>query len=291
MRPLDAAWIATHPLPEVSDDADKNTRGRVLLVGGSRHTPGSLRLAGEAALRSGAGKLQIATVANVAAQLGLLVPEAAVIPLPMERDGEIGRAAIEVLENATTRCDTLILGPGMRGSAKVTELIEALCATPRPGLSLVLDAGAIVACGALEKLLLTHAERVILTPHHGEMAALTGHPIESVDETPREHAQDVAKRFGAVVVLKSPRTLVAAPDGAMLAYEGGGAGLATGGSGDVLAGIAGGLLARGADPVRAAAWSVWLHGEAGRRVAARIGPIGFLARDLMVEIPRLIARG
>jgi ADP-dependent NAD(P)H-hydrate dehydratase len=95
---------------------------------------------------------------------------------------------------------------------------------------------------------------------------------------------------GAIVVLKSQRTVVAAPDGPSLAYEGGGPGLATGGSGDVLAGIAGGLLARGADPFIAAAWSVWLHGEAGKRVAKRIGPIGFLARELLVEIPWLLAR-
>ena len=93
-----------------------------------------------------------------------------------------------------------------------------------------------------------------------------------------------------MIALKAGDTVIAAPDGTLLLYRGGGVGLATGGSGDVLAGIIGGLLARGAAPLVAAGWGVWLHGEAGRRLGERIGPLGFLARELLAEIPRLMHR-
>ena len=93
-----------------------------------------------------------------------------------------------------------------------------------------------------------------------------------------------------MVALKAGETVIATPDGALLLYPGGGVGLATGGSGDVLAGIIGGLLARGAAPLVATAWGVWLHGEAGRRLGERLGPIGFLARELLAEIPGLMHR-
>jgi NAD(P)H-hydrate repair Nnr-like enzyme with NAD(P)H-hydrate dehydratase domain len=103
-------------------------------------------------------------------------------------------------------------------------------------------------------------------------------------------ALQAASKFGVVIALKGSETVIASPDGTLLRYSGGGVGLATGGSGDVLAGIIAGLLSRGASPLDAAAWGVWLHGEAGTIVADRIGPIGFLARDLLAEIPGLMRR-
>ena len=128
-----------------------------------------------------------------------------------------------------------------------------------------------------------------MTPHHGEMAALTGHDVDHIADNDAEVAAEIARRFDAVVALKSGSTVIAAPDGTTLRYHGGGVGLATGGSGDVLAGLIGGLIARGAAPLVAAAWGVWLHGEAGRLVGETLGPIGFLARDLLIAVPRLMA--
>ena len=129
---------------------------------------------------------------------------------------------------------------------------------------------------------------MILTPHHGEMAALTGLPLGEIGGEPATHALAAAERFGAIVALKAERTVIAKPTGEVLLFEGGCPGLATGGSGDVLAGIAGGLAARGADPLTAIAWAVWLHGSAGRVLAERIGATGFLARELLPKIPRLM---
>jgi len=129
-----------------------------------------------------------------------------------------------------------------------------------------------------------------MTPHHGEMERLTGIAVDEIACDPLSHALQAAERFGAVIVLKADETVIASPDGRALIFRDGCAGLATGGSGDVLAGIIAGLAARGADPLCAAAWGVWLHGHAGRAAELLRGPIGFLARDLIGEIPRLMAR-
>jgi NAD(P)H-hydrate repair Nnr-like enzyme with NAD(P)H-hydrate dehydratase domain len=106
---------------------------------------------------------------------------------------------------------------------------------------------------------------------------------------PARAASEAARRLNAVIVLKSAETFIAEPHGRTVHYSGGGIGLATSGSGDILSGILGGLLARGVECFEAAAWAVWLHGEAGRRLADRVGPIGFLARQLLDEIPGLMA--
>lgn len=288
MIAIDRRWLIDHPLPAHASDTDKNARGRVLLAGGAHFVPGALRLTGEAALRAGAGKLQMATVSGAVFPLGVLVPEAAMIAVPGNDSGEIGGEAIPIIADAMTKCDAFILGPGMSGNAR--QLVEGLVADPREEMTLVLDAAAVASCDNLGDKLRAHAGRVIMTPHHGEMASLTGYDIGMIDDKPETIAAETAQRLNAVIVLKSDSTIVASPDGQILGYEGGGIGLATGGSGDVLAGIIGGLAARGADPLTAAAWGVWLHGEAGRLLGHSIGPIGFLARELLPKIPGLMAK-
>lgn len=287
--PLDAAWRAAHPLPGHGHHIDKNERGRVLLVGGSMFVPGALGLTGEAVLRAGAGKLQIATVDAAAMHLGVLVPEAAMIGLATGGDGEIDPGAAEDLVQPARYCHSLLIGPGMVSEASACALIEGLLPELGEDHVAVLDAAAICAARAHAPLLARFDGRVILTPHHGEMARLTGVSAEAIGEDPVACAQSAACLFNAVVVLKAGETVIAEPCGQTLLYTSDCVGLATGGSGDVLAGVIAGLAARGATPLEAAAWAVWLHGEAGQRAAGRIGPIGFLARDLIAEIPALMA--
>ncbi|MEJ7927736.1 NAD(P)H-hydrate dehydratase [Sphingobium sp. AN641] len=285
---IDRAWLDAHPLPTHDGPTDKNARGRVVLVGGAEFVPGGLRLTGEAALRAGAGKLQMATVGAAAMALGVLVPEAAMIALPAGDDGEIALAGAAMLTEAIERCDTLVIGPGMSNGETTAALVAALLGRPREGLSVLLDAAAISGAGTLDTVIAGHRGRTVMTPHHGEMAALTGIAIEAVSAAPNDAALLVARRFDAVVVLKAAQTVIACPDGCLLHYGSDCVGLATGGSGDVLAGVIGGLMARGAAPRTAAAWGVWLHGEAGGLAASRIGPIGFLARELPPLIPALL---
>ena len=283
---LDSGWIAAHPSPIHGGGTDKNSRGRVLAIGGSMLSPGALRLTAEAALRVGAGKVQMATLASTAMMLGVLVPEAGVLALP-EQDGEIWPPD-GALDEALVNADAVAIGPGMASQDAAARLVRRAIDQVGPDTQLVLDAAAIGCAHDLSVELTRLAGRLVMTPHHGEMAALTGRPVDDIAADPAAAAFAAARQFGAVVALKSSDTVIAAPDGTLLSYAGGGVGLATGGSGDVLAGVIAGLLARGADPLVATGWGVWLHGHSGRRMAARHGPIGFLARDLLNEIPFLL---
>jgi ADP-dependent NAD(P)H-hydrate dehydratase len=143
----------------------------------------------------------------------------------------------------------------------------------------VIDAAALCALAA------PPGPNAVLTPHDGEMAKLMRVEPAEVDADRPRIARDAARRFDAVVALKGGETIVAAPDGRRWRYRDGRVGLATSGSGDTLAGLVGGLLARGADPVTATLWAVHLHGEAGNRLP----PLGFLARELLDQIPLLLA--
>lgn len=289
MIALDAAWLARHPLPEHGDGTDKNSRGRVLAIGGSAVVPGAIGLTAEAAFRAGAGKVRIATIGEAAIPLGVRMPEAGIVALPTS-DGEIDPSACDLLVGEAERTDCVILGPAIGSRDRAALLGQELLRHARQDLSIVLDAASVACAGKQADLIRAHGGRVVMTPHHGEMASCVDCEEEAVAADPERTACRAAERFGAVVVLKSSRTVIAAPGCEPLLYAGGGVGLATGGSGDVLAGVIGGLLSRGAAPFVAACWGVWLHGEAGAALAGKVGRIGFLARELPAEIPGLMSR-
>jgi ADP-dependent NAD(P)H-hydrate dehydratase len=276
-------------LPSLDDSADKEARGRVLIVGGSAENPGGLLLAAESAMRAGAGKLQLATADSVALAVAVAVPEARVFAFRASgTEGIDPRVAGDVAECAD-RVDALLIGPGLldeEAAARLTRGVLKRITQP----AVVLDAGALAALrddpGALAHL----DGRAVLTPHAGEMAQLLEMERDAVEADPEAAARRAVDAFGAVVALKGSETVIAAPAGALFRYAGGGVGLATSGSGDVLGGIVAGLLARGADPLRAAAWGVYLHGEAGNALARRHGDVGFLARELPGEVPRILHR-
>ncbi|WP_260596646.1 NAD(P)H-hydrate dehydratase [Sphingomonas endolithica] len=286
--PIDSAWIAANPVPVHSSGTTKNSRGRVLAIGGSRMVPGALRLTGEAALRVGAGKLQMATVGSAAVMLGLLVPEAASIAVDEGTGGEIAPTLGPELAKALSECDAAVIGPGIGDADVAAELLRQVMSQQRDDLVLVIDAMAIGGLRDLRSEAAHFSGRLVLTPHYGEMAVLSGRDEDAIAANPAAVAHDAAVKFSAVVVLKGSSTVIADPEGALLHYAGGGTGLATGGSGDVLAGAIAGLISRGARPLVAAGWGAWLHGQSGRRVATTSGPIGFLARELPDEFPRLL---
>lgn len=266
MKTVDEALLAAMPLPPAQSDSDKEDRGRVLVVGGSAEVPGAVRLAGEAALRAGAGKLQMAVPGVMAVQLGLLVPESRVVP-------------IEEAEPFAAKADAVAVGPGMLDKAHAEALTHRLLeAAERPAFAI--DAAAMR--GAWSRPELVRTRRVVLTPHAGEMASLTGVSKEAVLADPASAARDAAAHLGATIALKGADTVIASPDGETWIHHGHTPGLATSGSGDVLAGLVAGLLARGAPPVVAALWAVWLHNQAGERLSQN-RPLGFLARELPAQ--------
>ncbi len=286
---ITAASLRMMPLPAPGEDKDQ--RGRVLIAGGNRAVPGAVLLSAEAAMRAGAGKLQVATGRSTAPGLALCLPEALVMGVPETEDGDLGPDAAAALAKSAQRTDALLLGPGMMDRDAAMTLVEAVLAAldPADGPALVLDAGALCGHGTLRHALRPHAGRAVLTPHAGEMATVLDIGRAEVEADPLGTGRRAASLLQQVVVMKGAQTHVISPDGQAWRYAGDCPGLATSGSGDVLAGIVTGLLARGALPVQAACWAVWLHGEAGARLAQRIGPIGFLARELAAEVPGLMA--
>jgi hydroxyethylthiazole kinase-like uncharacterized protein yjeF len=272
------------PLPRHSDGEDKDGRGRVLVVGGSVEVPGGALLAGIAALRAGAGKLQIATCRSVAPALAVAVPEARVIGLDETAEGGIAAAAAEALAGRCGRCDALVVGPGMMDGDAAATLTEDLLARDIAE-GFVLDAAALYGLRGIGG----RAGRVVLTPHAGEMSRMLDIPREEVRADPLAAARRAAADLQAVVAMKGACTYVVTPQGQAWACDRGQVGLATSGSGDTLAGIIGGLLARGAAPVAATLWGVFLHAEAGAALARSRGRVGFLARELLAEIPPIMA--
>ena len=284
---LDAAWLADHPLPQPGDDSDKNSRGHVIAIGGSRQVPGGLLLTGEAAFRAGAGKVQLATIASCTQGLGIALPEAGVLALGESEAGEIA-GDLQPLAKQLKRCDSLVVGPAISAAEAAGGVLDALLGGMLDAQPVLIDAVALHAAGERAEALRAYRGELLISPNPDEIASLLGCDEARVAEDQSGCAREAAKRFGALTICKGSETVIAAPKGDLLRYPGGGVGLATAGSGDVLAGLITGLLARGAEPLTAAAWGVWLHGEAGRRLAERHGPLGFLARELIPIVPALM---
>lgn len=288
MTPVTEALLRANPLPRHEGTQDKDARGRVLVVGGSLEVPGGALLAAVGTLRAGAGKLQIGTCRSIAPHMGLAVPEALVLGLPETALGGIGADAAERVASHADQVDALLLGPGMMDPDATEALVAAvLAATSCPGI--VLDAGALGGLASQADAMRRRGGRVILTPHAGEMARLLDVSREEVEAAPLPHARQAAAMLHSIVVMKGGETSVVTPQGEAWHFTGGTVGLATSGSGDTLAGVIAGLLARGTAPLWAAVWGVYLHGTAGATLMQRHGGVGFLARELLAEIPALMA--
>jgi hydroxyethylthiazole kinase-like uncharacterized protein yjeF len=280
---LDRAALKAHPLPPIVD-GDKETKGRILIVAGSGQVPGAALLAANAAMRAGAGKLRIATVESIAVQLGVAIPEAMVIGLPEDEDGGFARAAVKPLAEQAAKVDAIVAGPGMAEGDACERIAEALLASKA---RIALDAALL---HTLQPASGDRGTRPVLLPHSGELAALLDCHEDKVERDPVGCGRRAAELYRSVVLVKGVTSHVITPEGDVWTYDGGAPGLGISGSGDVLAGIVGGLLARGAEPLNALLWTVWLHGEAGAALAKRIGPIGFLAREIADEVPALLPR-
>jgi hydroxyethylthiazole kinase-like uncharacterized protein yjeF len=295
---LDDALLRAWPLPMPSANGDKEERGRVLVIAGSREMPGAVILAATAALRAGAGKLTIATGASVAQLVALAIPESRVIELPETVNGGITSAAADVIGAMANKFDAVVIGPGMQDEPATCTFVLALL--PKlTGAKVVVDACAMNVVRrqlqavdahnhAQQKYVASFTSPVLLTPHAGEMAHLTAVDKDTVLANPCEVARKAAHRWNALVALKGATTFIAVPDGKVWQHGGGNVGLATSGSGDTLCGIIAGLAARGASLEQACAWGVVLHARAGEKLAAQYGPLGYLARDIAPEVPALM---
>jgi len=272
-------------LPEPA--GDKNTRGSILVIGGSSETLGAVLLAAEAAMRAGAGKLQVATAASVAPFAAAALPEALVRALPQNDAGAIRGGAADAVRDLAESADAVLLGPGMADKAETEEFGARLL--PHLTGPLALDALGL-ACVTADDACLHHLDgRVVLTPNPLELAYALHVEQEDLADDPGGSALELARRARAAVGLGGVTSWIAAPDGVLWRDDSGAAGLGVSGSGDVRAGITGGLLARGGDPAQAAVWAAFVHGRCGERLSSTVGRLGFLARELSPEIPRALA--
>jgi hydroxyethylthiazole kinase-like uncharacterized protein yjeF len=229
-------------------------------------------------LRAGAGKVRVAIAEAAALHVATAVPELFVLGIAEgKRRGETLGALIDSAEKA----DAVLIGPGMRDVDAIDALLPKLLKMETLR-ALLIDATALrPSIGFLReggKL----RGKAIITPHRGEMQMISG----GVGD-PADYARTFAEKSDAIVALKGAETLICAPDGTSYLNKRGNVGLATAGSGDVLAGSVGGLCARGVDPLHAVVWAVAVHARAGERLAKRVGPLGYLAREILEEIPRL----
>lgn len=272
-----------HPprLPPRPKDANKVTVGRVLVVGGSAAMAGAPALAGLGALRAGAGLVGVAVPRGIQPTVASFRPETITHGLPQGKTGALGAAALPALRALLAGCDAVVLGPGLGRASSTLGLVRSF--TPDVDLPLLLDADALFAYSGRLPALEGRKAPTVLTPHEGEAARLLGTTSAAVRADREAAAAAIAEAARAVVVLKGPGTLVT--DGArMYRNTTGGPALATGGSGDVLAGVIAALLASGLDAFDAACLGVHAHGDAADRVAGKRDR-GLLAGDLAAGLP------
>jgi NAD(P)H-hydrate epimerase len=263
-------------VPARGAEAHKGDAGRVLVVAGSPGKAGAAHLAVLGALRGGAGLVTLASRPEVLPQALAGRPEAMSVALPSA--GPLAAADLDALRGAAEGMDALVIGPGIPRGPGTGALVRALLAAAR--VPAVLDADALNALAEAPEGPAGLGAPIILTPHPGEMARLCGITGAAVQADRVGLARARAEAWGAVVTLKGARTVVAAPGRATAIIPTGNPGMATGGTGDVLAGLTGALLGSGLAPREAAAAAAWVHGRAGDLAARRQGERGLLAGDL-----------
>jgi len=281
-RVLDRAGVKRR-LPPRPPTGHKGTFGHGLLLAGSRGMVGAAILAGRSALRAGLGLLTIGIPASLAATVHAALPEALVIPLA-EEDGCLVPDAVAQLAASFGRVDVLAVGPGLSRSEGTCEAVcAALEAYSGP---VVVDADALYATSQRPETLATLAGRAILTPHPGELAFLTGVPAADIDGQRVEEATRFAVGHGVITILKGRPTVIAFPRGARYLNRTGNAGLATGGSGDVLTGLLVGLVAGGATLEDAALVGPYVHGAAAELFSLDRSERSLVPSDIVELLPR-----
>ncbi len=276
-------------LPERPPDGHKGTFGTVVVIAGSPDFPGAAVLCSVGALRGGAGKVK----ALVGAESSALPPE--VIRVPVEAQaGRLGSAALAQARPDLDHVQAVVCGPGLGESQATEELLDELFATAAGGsFHLVLDADALNVCATRRDLLGRIPQGSVVTPHPLEASRLARMDVAAVQSDREGTARRLARELQAVVVLKGAHTLVAAADGALYQDRHATSALASGGTGDVLAGLVGAQLAQGLSPFAAARAAVFLHGAAGEQLARTRGRAGILASEVaeaLVEVQEWVRR-
>lgn len=265
------------------DDSNKGTLGSLLCICGSYGMAGAAIMAGKAALRCGIGLLKIAVPKSIYPVCATNILESVYYPLEETSNGVISSKSTDFLLEKCEKSSAVVIGCGLSVCDDTKNLVQSVitnCEKP-----LVIDADALNCICNKPEILKNLKAPAIITPHPGEMARLLHSTPKTVNSNRENTAIDFAKKFGVVTVLKGAGTIIASPDGEVYINHTGNSGMATGGSGDILSGIIGSLLAQGASPINAAAAGVFLHGTIGDLAAEKLGKISMLPTDMIDMIP------
>lgn len=266
------------------DDSNKGTLGSLLCICGSYGMAGAAIMAGKAALRCGIGLLKIAVPKSIYPVCATNILESVYYPLEETSNGVISSKNTDFLLEMCEKSSAVVIGCGLSVCDDTKNLVQSVitnCEKP-----LVIDADALNCICNKPEILKNLKAPAIITPHPGEMARLLHSTPKTVNSSRENTAIDFAKKFGVVTVLKGAGTIIASPDGEVYINHTGNSGMATGGSGDILSGIIGSLLAQGASPINAAAAGVFLHGTIGDLAAEKLGKISMLPTDMIDMIPK-----
>jgi hydroxyethylthiazole kinase-like uncharacterized protein yjeF len=277
----------TVKMPERPLEGHKGTFGGVVAIAGSLGLTGAAYLCATGAARAGAGTVKLLVAESVYPILATKCTEVMATPLDEASPGALGPSALEAIRSHLRGAASCLLGPGLGSAEPTRRLVHDLL--PEIACPLVIDADGLNALAADRPSLGRLGKDRVLTPHPGEMSRLTGRPTSEVQRDRSRVAVEAAREWGAVVVLKGARTIVAEPGGEVSEDPHEVPALATGGTGDVLGGVIAGLLAQGLAPYPAAVSGVYVHAEAGRRISARLGSSGLLASDLLPEVPLVMS--
>lgn len=265
------------------DDSNKGTLGSLLCICGSYGMAGAAIMAGKAALRCGIGLLKIAVPKSIYPVCATNILESVYYPLEETSNGVISSKNTDFLLEMCEKSSAVVIGCGLSVCDDTKNLVQSVitnCEKP-----LVIDADALNCICNKPEILKNLKAPAIITPHPGEMARLLHSTPKTVNSNRENTAINFAKKFGVVTVLKGAGTIIASPDGEVYINHTGNSGMATGGSGDVLSGIIGSLLAQGAAPINATAAGVFLHGTIGDLAAEKLGKISMLPTDMIDMIP------
>jgi hydroxyethylthiazole kinase-like uncharacterized protein yjeF len=282
-EPADVASVLPHRI----QDGHKRASGTLVVVAGSRGMTGAASLIARAAMRIGAGLVTVAVPEGILHVVQAAMPEAVFLALPETPAGTVAEAAVTSVLGALARADALAIGPGLTAQEETAAFVASVVrASPVPA---VIDADGLNAYAGHAADLAGRKADAVLTPHLGEFSRLMGYTAAEAGRDRLGHARSLARETGAVALLKGSRTVTAAPDGVAMINPTGTPILATAGSGDVLTGVIGGLLARGLGPLDAASAGAYLHGLAGLLAGRHTGE-GTLAGDLIERIPEAVGR-
>jgi len=278
--------VVTVPgLPPRPWEAHKGYFGTVLVIAGSRGMAGAAVLAGRAALRSGAGLVQVACPSDIWDVVASAYPVYTTWGIPLQSDGTFSPQAVEQLMAQCEKADAVAIGPGLGRRADTIALTRRLLSGLPPQLPVVIDADGLYALSPYAEHALPAGRAIVLTPHAGEFARLSGWPKPQSESERQEQVVRFSQYYGHVVLLKGANTLVC--DGSQLYRNStGNPGMATGGSGDVLTGMIAALLGQGLAPFPAAVLAAWVHGRAGDLAAAHLGWTALTATDLLDFLPQ-----